>query len=109
MYSNQEWSPNSRKISTFIDLKPRKQENKKQYVFKGGIFKCTYNQDGVFSHSKLALCYDVPKQIDPDRFQRIKMLVPPPTIKYDTFIFNPELPKDHYIQIGFKDVSIVQP
>ena len=31
---------------------------------------------------------------------------PPPTIKYDTFIFDPELPKDHYIQIGFKEVSI---
>ena len=36
------------------------------------------------------------------------MLVPPPTIKYDKFFFNPDLPKDHYIQIGFKDVSIVQ-
>ena len=32
----------------------------------------------------------------------------PPTIKYDTFIFNPDLPKYHYIQIGFKEVSIGQ-
>ena len=32
----------------------------------------------------------------------------PNTIKYDTFIFNPDLPKDHYIQIGFKEVSIGQ-
>ena len=36
------------------------------------------------------------------------MVVPPPTIKYDTFIFNPDLPKYHYIQIGFKEVSIGQ-
>ena len=36
------------------------------------------------------------------------MLAFPPTIKYDTFIFNPDLPKDHYIQIGFKEVSIGQ-
>ena len=36
------------------------------------------------------------------------MLVSSPTIKYDTFIFNPDLLKDHYIQIGFKDVSIGQ-
>ena len=36
------------------------------------------------------------------------MLVSPPTIKYDTFIFNPDLPKYHYIQIGFKEVSIGQ-
>ena len=36
------------------------------------------------------------------------MLVSPPTIKYGTFIFNPDLPKDYYIQIGFKDISIGQ-
>ena len=36
------------------------------------------------------------------------MLVSSLTIKYDTFIFNPDLPKDHYIQIGFKEVSIGQ-
>ena len=36
------------------------------------------------------------------------MLVSPPTIKRNIFIFNPELPKDHYIQIGFKEVSIGQ-
>ena len=34
------------------------------------------------------------------------MLVFIPTIKYDTFIFDPDLPKYHYIQIGFKDISI---
>ena len=34
------------------------------------------------------------------------MLVPHPTIKYDTFIFNPDLPRNHYHQIGFKEVSI---
>ena len=32
----------------------------------------------------------------------------PPTIKYDAFIFYPDLPKDHYIQRGFKEVSIGQ-
>ena len=36
------------------------------------------------------------------------MVVPPLTIKYDTFIFNHDLPKDHYIQIGSKEVSICQ-
>ena len=36
------------------------------------------------------------------------MLVSPLTIKYNTFIFNPDLPKYHYIQLGFKEVSIVQ-
>ena len=32
----------------------------------------------------------------------------PSTIKYDTFIFDPDLPKYHYIQIVFKEVSIGQ-
>ena len=36
------------------------------------------------------------------------MLSPPPTIKYDTFILNPDLTKYHYIQKGFKGVSICQ-
>ena len=36
------------------------------------------------------------------------MLAFPPTIKYDTFIFNPDIPKDHYIQISFKEVLICQ-
>ena len=36
------------------------------------------------------------------------MLVSPPTIKYETFIFNTDLPKDCFIQICFKEVSIGQ-
>ena len=36
------------------------------------------------------------------------MLVSPYTIKYDTFIFDPDLPKYNCIQIGFKEVSIGQ-
>ena len=36
------------------------------------------------------------------------MLTLPPTIKYDKFIFNPDLPKDHYIQIGSKEISILK-
>ena len=70
--------------------------------FKGAMFQCTYNRDGVFRNSELALCCDVPQKNDLDRFLRIKMLVYPPTINSDTFIFNPDLPKDQYIQIGFE-------
>ena len=35
-----------------------------------------------------------------------EIAISPPTIKYDTFIFNPDLLKDHYIKIGFKEVWI---
>ena len=76
--------------------------------FTGSIFQCTYNHDCVLIHYKLTLFYGVPRQIDLDSFQRIKILVCPPTITYDTFISNPDLPKDHYIQIGLKEVSIVK-
>ena len=33
------------------------------------------------------------------------MSVLPPTIKYDTFILNPDSQKENYIQISFKEVS----
>ena len=65
-------------------------------------YQCTHNQDGVFNHYWIALCYDFPQQINLVSLRRINILVPPPTIKYDSFIFNPDLQKDHYIQIGFK-------
>ena len=48
------------------------------------------------------------KKIDLVSFQRIKMLVFTTTINDDKFIFDFDLPKDHYIQIGFKEVSIGQ-
>ena len=35
-----------------------------------------------------------------------KKMILTPTIKYDKFIFDPDLPKYHYIQMGFKEVSI---
>ena len=70
--------------------------------FKGTIFEFTYNKHVVFSHSQLAICYEVSQKMDPDSFRRIKMLILPPTIKYDTFIFDPDLPKYHYIKVGFK-------
>ena len=77
-------------------------------VFKGAIFQFTYNQDVVFNHSQLVLRYDVTQQIDLESFQMVNMSACPPTIKYDKFTFNPDLPKDHYIQIRLKKVSIGQ-
>ena len=72
--------------------------------FKGAILQCTYNKDGVSSNAQLSIFCDVPQKIDPDIFQRIKLLAFPPTIKYDASIFDFNLPKDQYLQIGFKEV-----
>ena len=104
MYYNQECSPASSNISTFLDQKSNEQET--VCFYKGAIYQCTYNQDGVFRHSQLSLCYDLPQKIDLDIFWMIKMLVSPLTIKYDASVFDPGLPKYHYIQLGFKEVSI---
>ena len=106
MYSHQEWSSATTKTSTFLDSRAKEQET--LCFFKGAIFQCTFNQDGSFSQAQLSLCYDIPSTEDLDNFRRIKMLVFPPTRKYDSFDFDPHLPKDHYIQLGFKEVSISQ-
>ena len=76
MYYNQQWSYVSRMTSIFLDWKDKEQKN--VCFYKGAIYQCTYNQDGIFSHAQLPLWYGVPQKIDPDKFWRIKMLVPPP-------------------------------
>jgi hypothetical protein len=106
MYSHQETTTAVTKTTTFLDTKAKEQET--LYFFKGAIYQCTFNQDGFFSQSQLALCYNVPDQRDLDNFRRIKLLVFPPTIKYDLFQFDANLPKDHYIEIGFKEVAVSQ-
>ena len=100
------WTRTLSKVISFLDLKAKKQET--LCFSKGAIFQCTFNQDGSFSQSQLALCYDVPDQEVIDNFRRIKLLVFPPTIKYDTFQFDSNLTKDDYIGLGFKEVFISQ-
>ena len=57
-FSHQEWSAASQLITTFLDSNTKEQEN--LCFFKGEIFQCTNNNDGHFSQSQLALCYDLP-------------------------------------------------
>ena len=96
MYYNQEWSPASSKTSTFLDQKAKEQDT--VFFYKFAIFQCTYNQDGVFGHYQLALCYDVPQKNILTYFKASKYYTLPPATKYYTFIFNPDLPKYHYIK-----------
>ena len=42
------------------------------------------------------------RKIDLGSFRRIKMLVPPPTIKYGASIFNPELPTFKWVSKRFQ-------
>ena len=67
-FSHQEWSLASQAVNTFLDSNTKEQET--LCFFKGAIFQCTYNNDGYFSQSQLALCYDLPNNADLDAFKK---------------------------------------
>ena len=55
--------------------------------FPGVKYKITYNKEGKFNQSLLALLIDVPAYADLDLWSKIKILIAPPGIKdidYDT-------------------------
>lgn len=104
-YSNQEWR--SASPTTITALESKLKEPERLLFFKGAIYQCTYNEDGVFSQSQLALLYDVPQQEDIDNFRKINILLFPPNIKLDGFEFDPSKPKSYYIStLNFKEVKI---
>ena len=76
--------------------------------FKGTVYQCTFNKDGFFSQSQLALCFDLPMQNDVNNFRKIKVLVFPSIIKYNSFEFNSNLSKLHYISLRLKEIIIEQ-
>ena len=106
VYSHQEWSPASSKTSTFLDQKPKEQETvrfSKVPYFNVHTIKMVYSAilkfvSPMVFHKKWILT----------AFNGSNCYLPPSTIKYDTYILNPDLPKDHYMQIGFTEFSIGQ-
>ena len=105
-YSHQDWTAATSETKNFLDQMSKEPEI--ICFFKGAVYQCTFNKDGFFSQSQLALCYDLPSQNDVDNFRKIKVLVFPSTIKYDSFKFDPNIPKSHYISLGFKEVAMEQ-
>lgn len=104
-YSHEDWCTATPAMSTYLDKCVKEQEV--LCFHKGAIFQCTHNKDGVYSRSQLALCYDLPDQSDLDQFKKIKILLFPPSVKFDSFSFDPTKPKEYYIeQLGFKEVMI---
>ena len=46
-------------------------EPKELLFFKGGVYECTYNQRGKFSHTQLAILLDLPNTEDVRLFKDI--------------------------------------
>jgi hypothetical protein len=59
-YSHCEWQP--AQSSTVEELDQKLKEPHTLLFFAGAIFECTYNKEGSFSQSQLALLYTLPAQ-----------------------------------------------
>ena len=94
-FSNQDWTQASASIVTNLEMKMKEPEL--LLFFRGAIYQCTYNEDGVFSQSQLALCFELPEQADLDNFRKVNILLFPPNMKLDSFEFDPECPKNYYV------------
>ena len=59
-YSHQDWSRASEMTSSKLEQKLK--EPRKLLLFRGAIYDITFNKDGEFSQSQLALLYDLPSE-----------------------------------------------
>ena len=71
------------------------------YFFPGAKYEITYNKEGGFSQSQLALLNDVPIRVDLDVWRKIKVLIAPPGIK--DIDYDPTNSIEFYKEIGLKD------
>ena len=78
-YSHQECSTAS--ISTTNQPKQATKEPNIILFFCGTKFEFTYNKEGKFSQSQMALLCDPPPQNEINRWRKIKVLAAPPLIK----------------------------
>ena len=68
MMSHVEWTSATENTSNKLE------EKLKEPFFRGAIFEFTYNQEGKFSQSQIALLFDLPSQDDIDNWRRKKNL-----------------------------------
>ena len=102
-FTQQEWYTASISTSTILDEKLK--ESKTLLFFVGAIYTCTFNHpNGDFSHSQMALLFELPDQEKLDNWQKIKMLVAPPGLK--EVIYNANKTKNDYLNDGFKEIKM---
>ena len=70
MMSHVEWT--SASANTSNKLEEKLKEPSLLLFFRGAIFEFTYNQEGKFSQSQIALLFDLPSQDDIDNWRKKK-------------------------------------
>jgi hypothetical protein len=95
---------NVAKESTSHGLEKQCREPGTLLFFRGAVYDCTFNNNGVHNHSQQILLYDLPSQDDLDNLRKIKVLVVPPGTK--EIVFNPIESKECYLDQGFKEIKI---
>ena len=61
-FSHQSWTKAS--LTTKAQLERHLKEPERLLFFKGAIYEITFNKENEFSHSQLALLYDIPSEDD---------------------------------------------
>ena len=102
-FSHEEWNVASDFSSIVLDQKAK--EPRSLLFFKGAIYLCTFNEKNeAHSQSQMAFLFDLPDQESLDRWQKIKILVAPPGLKFITY--DPSKSKEEYLNEGFQEVKI---
>ena len=101
-YSHCDWEPASTSMREKLDK--RVKEPSTLLFFRGAIYEFTYNCDGSFSQSQMAVLYDLPSQENLERFRKINVLIAPPGIH--DIEFDPNLSKEEYINLGYVEVKV---
>ena len=102
-FSHSEWYASSQ--STIDQIEIIRKEPTELLLFRGGQYEFTFNKDGEFSQSQMALLYDLPSQEDVELFKKIKILCAPPGLK-NFAIDVDNVTKEELLNEGFTEVSI---
>ena len=74
-YSNVEWGCASERVVAALEQKVK--EPKDLLFFKGGAYEITFNSEGKFSNTQLALLYELPSREDLAEWKKMKVLKAP--------------------------------
>ena len=102
-YSHGEWMTASDEVKASLDQ--RLKEPRTLLFFRGALYEFTYNNEEKYSQGQMAILFDLPSQDMIDRNKKIKVLAVPPGLQ-DVGDFNHDIPKEFYLNQGFKEVTI---
>ena len=68
------------------------------------MYKFTYNERDKFSHSQLAICFDLPNQNDVNGFKKVSVLKAPPGVQNEAF--DETKSKQDYVAEGWTEQKI---